>query len=199
MSDTFLRMEADAENWIERKNIQKLMPSSFQNYEYKYKHLNAYVTQGEIEYTIQGVLSAINTWSRPEHVRDLIERYEKYAKQRSSINVIFDRIKRALYSNIDIEEEAVKFAVEKDIFDEIYTTLDVYKTVFGEYSRYDIYMREDPESEDSKKNRFVVFEIRFEGDPQEFRRRYKLFIKQWLGEIPDNHQEYIDFAFHING
>ncbi|MCH9047049.1 MAG: hypothetical protein IIA40_13210, partial [SAR324 cluster bacterium] len=103
-----------------------------------------------------------------------------------------------LYADADVGNDVIKFAQEKNIFTEIDTTIKLYNNVFGHNSRYNIYLGLDPEGEENADNGFVVFEIRFEGNPQEFRRIYKLFVKEWLRIVPENHQDYITFAFHIN-
>ena len=102
------------------------------------------------------------------------------------------------YGNVDVGNDVIKFAQEKNIFNEINTTIKLYTDVFGHKTEYKMYLVWNPEGEENDDNGFVVFEIQFEGDSQEFRRRYKLFVKEWLRIVPDNYQDYITFAFHIN-
>ena len=104
-----------------------------------------------------------------------------------------------LYVEMDIRKDVIEFAREKNIFNEIDTTINIYNAVFGINSVYNMYLRWDPEGEDMENNGFVVFEIEFEGDPKEFKIRYRKFVKEWLSIVPESRQEYIDFAFHING
>lgn len=102
-----------------------------------------------------------------------------------------------LYAGVDVGNNVIKFAQEKNIFNEIDTTINLYHGVFGKKSSYNMYMREDPDGEDMESNGFVVFEIEFEGDPREFNKKYKIFVKKWLSEIPNDHHDHINFAFHI--
>ncbi len=102
-----------------------------------------------------------------------------------------------LYVEMDIRKDVIEFAREKNIFNEIDTTINLYHGVFGNNSSYNMYMREDTEGEDMESNGFVVFEIEFEGDPREFNKKYKIFVKKWLSEIPNDHHDHINFAFHI--